>query len=445
MAISDTQKVDYLFKKLGYGLSKTDIAENKQAFNESIPSPLLLRGDKVWQQSELIPAVKPASSTAIVEIYDDTGNGQPTVECVEDITSVDNRTWKTNLNDWVPVEFGSTYLVKVYIDDTAAVAPQTTGIQILAAGSDNNDEWFFDYQSGLLHFIGENLPSDIASGTLGKSVYVAGARYIGPKGVGAAPGSAANIGNLIVNDTTISTVAANANIVLDTSGAGLVIIDSSSGLVIPSGNDSQRPTAPVAGTIRYNTETTEIEVYNGTSWENAGPDFAEITLQTLSGDNSTTTFTLNKNTTAESILVNINGVAQVPDASYSVTGNQITFAEAPNDLDVIDIRYLSFVSTISAISNSSGNTKIQVQGTDIVLKTDSANVVSIGTSKIVDISNAHSLQLPIYATIEANALSNKQNGQLILTSDGANGQPCLAVYYDGQWKKLILGSQISDS
>ena len=41
MSISDDQKLDYLWKKLGYGVSKTDTRLNKGASNESIPSPLL--------------------------------------------------------------------------------------------------------------------------------------------------------------------------------------------------------------------------------------------------------------------------------------------------------------------------------------------------------------------------------------------------------------------
>jgi hypothetical protein len=55
MAITDGQKVDYLFKKLGYGATKTDTNANKLAANEAIPSPLLIRGDKVWQQASSIP------------------------------------------------------------------------------------------------------------------------------------------------------------------------------------------------------------------------------------------------------------------------------------------------------------------------------------------------------------------------------------------------------
>ena len=43
MAITDDQKLDLLFKKIGFGVAKTDSPTNKAAFNEAIPSPLLMR------------------------------------------------------------------------------------------------------------------------------------------------------------------------------------------------------------------------------------------------------------------------------------------------------------------------------------------------------------------------------------------------------------------
>ena len=170
MAISDNQKIDYLFKKLGYGATKTDTVLNKLAANESIPSPLLLRGDKVWAESGDIPGVKPTTSTGVITIYS-------AVEATEDITATGKRTWKTGVTDWVTPEFGSTYQVKVYIDSASSTNP-TSGNQIFAAGSGNDDEWFFDYQSGILHFIGNNLPSGIS----GNKIYISGARYIGTFG-----------------------------------------------------------------------------------------------------------------------------------------------------------------------------------------------------------------------------------------------------------------------
>ena len=78
MAVADSTKVDYLYKKLGFGVTKTAPNADKQAFNESIPSPLLMRGDKVWQSSGSIPSVKPSSTTSIVRVYQDAAGGSPT-------------------------------------------------------------------------------------------------------------------------------------------------------------------------------------------------------------------------------------------------------------------------------------------------------------------------------------------------------------------------------
>ena len=64
MAILQEQKVDYLWKKIGFGVTKSDVNSKKFAFNESIASPLLMRGDKIWAESDLIPATIPASTPA---------------------------------------------------------------------------------------------------------------------------------------------------------------------------------------------------------------------------------------------------------------------------------------------------------------------------------------------------------------------------------------------
>lgn len=179
MAISDNQKVDFLWKKVGYGVAKTDQNSIKAAPNEALSSPMLIRGDQIWAYSELIPQVFPADTTLYVEIYDDSANGESAVEAVEDNTSTANRTWKTNLENWIPVEFGAAYQVKVYAAPSGTSNPQTSGTRLFAAGSGNNDEWFFDYKAGILNFIGDNLPTSV-NGT--NVIYICGGRYIGPTG-----------------------------------------------------------------------------------------------------------------------------------------------------------------------------------------------------------------------------------------------------------------------
>lgn len=173
MAISDTQKIDLLLKKVGYGVAKTDTATIKSPANEAIASPLLIRGDLIWANSEQVPASPPASSTAIVTVY----TGAAARACTADVTSSTNRTWKTGLIDWIPVEFGASYQVAVW-----AGSPTGGGTQLFPDGSGNNDSWYFDYQSGVLNFADTNIPSAVA----GKTIYIEGYRYAGVKGLSSA-------------------------------------------------------------------------------------------------------------------------------------------------------------------------------------------------------------------------------------------------------------------
>ena len=174
MAISDTQKVDLLWKKVGFGKVKTDSNANKKAPNEAISSDFIIKANQIWTNASTIPSTMPASSATPVTVYTDATSN--TVETTEDGTASDNRTWKTGTTNWIPPSFGATYQVKVYAITTGNGAPQTNGTQLFETGSGNDDQWYFDYSSGVLHFIGTNLPSAIA--TSGNNViYIAGARY----------------------------------------------------------------------------------------------------------------------------------------------------------------------------------------------------------------------------------------------------------------------------
>lgn len=174
MAISDSQKVDLLIKKL-YGVAKTDTASIKSPSNESIASPSLIRGDQIWADSADIPATAPNSSSGVVESY----LGNNAVACAVDVTSTANRTWKTNLTDWIPIEFGASYQVRVWAASSGSVTPTSIGTPIFPDGSGNNDAWYFDYQAGILHFADTNIPSAL----LGRIIFIEGHRYVGTKGL----------------------------------------------------------------------------------------------------------------------------------------------------------------------------------------------------------------------------------------------------------------------
>ena len=323
MAITDAKKVDYLWKKIGYGATKTDTNANKAAPNEAIASPLLLRGDRTWNQASTIPATIPGSTTSIVRIY---ATSSPE-ETTADNTATANRTWKTGQTDWIPPEFGSTYGVKVYIHTSGdAGNAASSGTQVFAAGSGNNDEFFFDYQSGVLHFIGSNLPNGVNFS--GKSVYVSGARYVGPIGL---QNLTTTTGNTEFDGNNINNVVTNANMSFGTQGTGQYLFSSNTGVVLPTGTTAQRPTAQ-EGVIRFNTTTGKYEVsQDGSTYTNLRTDAtaASITKDIFTGDGSTQTFTMSITPRDENnIVVYIDGVMQEPDQNYSISGTTIDFGEA---------------------------------------------------------------------------------------------------------------------
>ena len=354
MAISDGQKIDYLFKKVGFGITKTDTNSNKVAANESIASPLLLRGDKVIKSAGSIPSTKPGSSSGVVTVY----TGATTVECTADITATANRTWKTGLTDWIPPEFGSTYLVNVYIHTSGdASNAESISNKVFITGSGNDDEWFFDYQSGVLNFIGTNLPDGVNFS--GKSVYIAGARYTGEFGVGG------DTGAITFTDNRIQTTTTNEEIIIEPAGTGYVAIDSTSGLVIPVGTTAERPTGQT-GMFRFNSTDGQVEVYNGTGWSGVGST-ESVTLDEFDGDGSTVAFTLSRTGSSASVWVSINGTVQEVTNTYTVSGSTLTFNEAPASGDKIQVRnFFSANTTVvrtSSIQDADNDTKIQVEET----------------------------------------------------------------------------------
>lgn len=179
MAISQAQKIDLLFKQ-AFGVTKTDLETNKSPSNESIASPLIVPTSSIWRQSDSIPTNIAAAVPGVVQEY----SGATAVECTADITTIPvggvYPTWKTNLADWIPVQFHSSYLVRVYVDDPGAANPALTGTQIFAAGTNSTGEYYFDPSAGVLNFIGGTIPAALTSS---KRIYIAGFRYIGAKGL----------------------------------------------------------------------------------------------------------------------------------------------------------------------------------------------------------------------------------------------------------------------
>ena len=569
MAISTAQYVDLLFKKL-QGVAKTATAAQKSASNESIASPALLRGDIVWTQSSQVPATAQVVAN-VTQGYLTTSR----IECVADTTVPTiggiYPTWLTNLQYWIPQEFGSTWPVKVWVDNAGAANPTTTGTQIFSTGIGGVGEFYFDTQAGVLNFIGETIPSTL---TAGKSIFITGYRYVGQLGVTNLP--SANIGNIQITGNTIATLntdgdlvfdpngtgnvriiantavtgnitvsgevsavgnisgnyilgngalltgvitsvaninngssnvtvvssggnitvgvagtsnvavfastgeyitgllsvtgnvtagnvtvanvnstsaltiasGSNGNILISADGTGIVKITGGTGFVVPVGNTAQRPSPVDDGTLRLNSTLGQLEIYNSGSWQVVGSGTTgntTVTDQQITPDGTNTVYTLNQVATAPSIMVAINGVTQTPTEGYTVTGNVITFSEAPLVSDAIDIRFLTAATaTPGVLYNSGANSSVQVNDVPEISFTVNNTVrTKITANGIMDISTGRSIKMPLYTVAQADALTGRTEGEMIYVQNGDSGAACLAVFAGGVWKRVVLGAAIS--
>lgn len=312
MPVSSQQQLDLLWKKLGHGVAKTDTTAFKDATNESISSSQFIPADRIWSQSFMIPTVMPAASSSLVTVHNDAL--LTTVACTMDITASANRTWLTGVQDWVPVQFGSTYLVKVYIDSASSVTPQTTGTQLFSAGSDNSDEWFFDYEAGVLNFIGENLPSISFTG---KKIFIAGARYVGPTGLG-------TFGNISVNGDTITSLG---NITL-VPAPGFVV-DVSSAVIANVGYSSDPNAAATTQFVSDQIAALHANIiYQGDSVVRLSDPSANAAIFSVTLDGQLTATMTNLATSFANLTFNSNGTIS--------SNNTITIRPGLTDIISID-------------------------------------------------------------------------------------------------------------
>lgn len=87
----------------------------------------------------------------------------------------------------------------------------------------------------------------------------------------------------------ITTTSETGDIVVP-GGVGLDLSANSRGIILPTGTDAQRPANPAIGTMRFNTESQVVEVYNGEDWSAAGtpPTPPGVDWATIEADGSIT-------------------------------------------------------------------------------------------------------------------------------------------------------------
>ena len=147
----------------------------------------------------------------------------------------------------------------------------------------------------------------------------------------------------------------------------IVAFNATNSVLMPVGNTQQRPSTGVVGMLRFNTVGDALEVYDSGGWTEVGtPVFTVIADEQFNGDGSTLAFVLGSEQTTASCIVSINGIIQIPTIAYSVSGtgtSTLTFTEAPEPGDIIDVRQLTTTTTVTAISNTGGNAIVQPNAT----------------------------------------------------------------------------------
>lgn len=119
------------------------------------------------------------------------------------------------------------------------------------------------------------------------------------------------------------------------------LLSGSTSIVIPSGGTGVRPTSPVFGSFRFNTDLGQMEFFNGSVFAQlATIGSGSISVDSFTGDGSTLSFSLSTSADdAEQVIVFIGSIYQQPTTTYSITGggNDITFTSAPPSGEPINV------------------------------------------------------------------------------------------------------------
>jgi hypothetical protein len=203
-------------------------------------------------------------------------------------------------------------------------------------------------------------------------------------------------------------------------------------LLLPVGTTAQRPSnagnVDVQGMLRYSTSQSNIEWYNGTSWQTPGASTTIIQDQQIDGNGVATTFAVNNATTTNATIVSVNGVLQLPTIAYAMVGGNIVFTEAPAVGDVIDVRSLTTTTTVTSLSSSNGFTTLDVANPTNTFANISAGSASPTVRVAVDTEGRVNLLNDAKIAVDGTAYNIAANNTPYTIDTYAQGRYTSATY-----------------
>jgi hypothetical protein len=263
-------------------------------------------------------------------------------------------------------------------------------------------------------------------------------------------------GDILVDDNFITTTNSNSDLELRAAGTGsividtfgfnnatisttgdmtlspsseAVIIDATGSLKLPAGNTSQRPTG-VAGQIRYNSELTRFEGFDGTNWinlkgvEDLDSD-TKITAELTEGANDNKIRFYNAGVLTVDIDANRLNAPKVTVDDITIDGNLISTTTADTDLELTangtgSVKFDNFAFKDNTITNTVADSVTTFESTD---------------NGYVKFDGTYGLVIPAGGNTQRPPLANTELGQLRWNTDAARTE-----IYDGANWVSVAGS-----
>lgn len=236
----------------------------------------------------------------------------------------------------------------------------------------------------LTQVLTNNLPITTSSITGGAGVNISVTPAVGY--FWALTGNATVSGTLAVTGAT--TLTGDATLSGNVTVAGNATFNTTSAIKLPVGTTGQRPASPVQGQIRYNTTTSNTEIYKGTTWEavGGGPFDAAGGNQIIAPDAAGTTPTSATFTSANgsTVVVTSSGHSvypgQVVRIATSVTGYSGDWTTVSTTTNTF-----TFIMTTTASPNSGSCTYLKAGNYKVHIFTSNGTFVASSKASGVEV------------------------------------------------------------